>query len=109
MGLLDALRDPQFRRDVGTNANQLAQSMSNTAAGTVTAPVDAIAWLLRKARVPVPQNPIGGSDWAMQQGLMQEVPEGMPKIAGETLGLLAPMMGTKEGAKKVASILRNKK
>jgi hypothetical protein len=30
MGLIDALRDPQFRRDVGANANQLAQSMSNT-------------------------------------------------------------------------------
>jgi hypothetical protein len=109
MGLLDALRDPQFRRDVGTNANQLAQSMSNTAAGTVTAPVDAIAWLLRKGRVPVPQNPIGGSEWATQQGLMADVPEGMPKMAGETLGLIAPMAGTDAASKKIAMLLRGNK
>jgi hypothetical protein len=106
MGLLDALRDPQFRRDVGTNANQLAQSMSNTAASTVTAPVDAIAWLLRKGRIPVPQNPIGGSEWAAQQGLMADVPDGLPKAAGETLGLLAPMAGTKEASAKIAQGLR---
>ena len=105
MGLLDALRDPQFRRDVGKNAGQLAQSMSNTAAGTVTAPVDALAWLLRRGGLNI-QNPMGGSDWAAQQGLTQPVPEGMPKMAGETLGLLAPMAGTKEASAKIAQGLR---
>jgi hypothetical protein len=106
MGLLDALRDTQFRRDLGTNARQLGQSMSNTAASTVTAPADALAWLLRKAKVPVPQNPIGGSDWAMRQGFMADVPDGAPKLAGETLGLLAPMAGTQQGAAAVARGLR---
>jgi hypothetical protein len=80
--------------------------MSNTAASTVTAPVDAIAWLLRRARVPVPENALGGSDWARQAGLLADVPDGLPKVAGETLGLLAPMMGTKEGAAAVAKGLR---
>jgi hypothetical protein len=102
MGILDALRDPEFRRDVGYNANQLAQSMSNTVAGSITEPVNALAWLLRKSGLPIPQNPIGGSDWAAQQGLTREVPEGLPKAAGETLGLITPMAGTQQGAAAVA-------
>jgi hypothetical protein len=105
MGLLDALRDPQFRRDLKTNAGQLAQSMSNTAASTVTAPVDAISWLLSKGGLDI-KNPVGGSDWAKLKGLTQDVPEGLPKVAGETLGLLAPLMGTKEGAAATARTLR---
>jgi len=106
MGLLEAFRDPQFRRDLGTNAGQLGQSMSNTAASSVTAPVDAIAWLLRRARIPVPENALGGSEWARQAGLLADVPDGLPKVAGETLGLLAPMAGTQQGAAAVAKGLR---
>jgi len=106
MGLLEALRDPQFRSDLGTNARQLGQSASNTIAESVTMPVDALAWLLRRSRVNVPQNPIGGSDWAKQQGLMADVPQGAPKMAGEALGLLAPMAGTKEASAKIAQGLR---
>jgi hypothetical protein len=83
--------------------------MSNTAASTVTAPVDAIAWLLRRARVPVPENALGGSDWARQAGLLADVPDGLPKVAGETLGLLAPMAGTDAASKKIAMLLRGYK
>jgi hypothetical protein len=71
-------------------------------------PVDALAWLLRRGRVNVPQNPVGGSDWAKQQGLMADVPAGAPKMAGEALGLLAPLMGTKQGTEAILQILRNK-
>jgi hypothetical protein len=73
MGLLDA-----------------AQAASNTVAGNVSAPVDLIAWLLRKAGVPVPEAPVGGSDWMARQGLTREVQPGVSKLAGETFGLLAP-------------------
>lgn len=108
MGLLEALRDPQFRSDLGTNARQLGQSASNTIAEGVTMPVDALAWLLRRGRVQVPQNPVGGSDWAKQQGLMADVPAGAPKMAGEALGLLAPMAGTKQGQQALMKRLRQK-
>jgi hypothetical protein len=63
--------------------------MSNSAADTVAAPVDGIAWLLRKAGVNV-GDPVGGSDWMAQQGLTAPVEQGASRVAGETLGLLAP-------------------
>lgn len=106
MGLLEALRDPQFRKDLGTNAGQLGQSMSNTIAGSATIPVDVLSMLLRRARIPVPDNALGGSEWAKQIGLMAEVPEGMPKAAGETLGLLAPVAGTQQGTQALMQMLR---
>jgi hypothetical protein len=106
MGLLDALRDPRFRRDVGTNAGLLAQSMNNTVAEGVSVPVDAIAWALRKGGMNISSAPIGGSDWMAKHGLTKEVPDGLPKLAGETLGLLAPMMGTQQGAAAAARGLR---
>lgn len=106
MGLLEALRDPQFRKDLGTNAGQLGQSMSNTIAGSATIPVDVLSMLLRRARVPIPENPLGSSEWARQVGLTQEVPNGMPKTAGETLGLLAPVAGTQQGTQALMQMLR---
>ena len=53
-GLLDDILG--YGRDV-------AQGASNSIAGNVSAPVDGLAWLLRKAGVPMPSNPVGGSDW----------------------------------------------
>lgn len=103
--LLEILSDPQFQRDVKKNAGDLAQSASNTIAETVTTPVDLAAWLLRKSGVPVPQNPVMGSDWAKQKGFMPQVDSGTPKLAGEALGLLAPLMGTKQGAQATARYL----
>ena len=44
MGLLD-------------QAHSFAQGASNGVAGSLTGPVDGLAWLLRKAGVPVPQAP----------------------------------------------------
>jgi hypothetical protein len=66
------------------------QAMSNSAAGTVSGPVDGIAWLLRKAGIPVPQNALGGSDWMRSQGLMAPVEQGVGQVLGETAGLLSP-------------------
>jgi hypothetical protein len=102
MGLLDALQDPTFRADVGKNAKNLLQSTSNTLAENVSMPVDAMAWILRKAGVPIPENPTMGSDWMRQNGLTAAVQPGPSAMAGETLGLLAPMSATKQGAAAVA-------
>lgn len=54
------------------------QSASNSAASNVSAPVDGLAWLLRKAGVPVPQNPLLGSDWMAEKGLTK--PLGNPLL-----------------------------
>jgi hypothetical protein len=69
-----------------------AQSASNSAASNLSAPVDAIAWALRKAGLPIPENAVGGSDWMEKKGLTAPVKEGIPKMAGEVLGGLAPVV-----------------
>ena len=48
------------------------QGASNSAASNVSAPVDGLAWLLRKAGLPIHSNPIGGSDWMAQKGFTAE-------------------------------------
>ena len=67
------------------------QSASNTAASNLSAPVDGINWLLKKVGVPVSNAPYGGSDWMAQQGLTKPVAQSAASLAGETMGLLAPM------------------
>jgi len=67
-----------------------AQSASNSAASGLSAPVDLIAWALRKAGADVP-TPIGGSDWMEQKGLTKPVEQGVPQVIGETIGGLAPV------------------
>jgi hypothetical protein len=106
MGLLDALRDPQFRSDVGTNTRNLFQQASNNAASNVTAPIDIMAWLLRKGGVPVPQNPMGGSEWAKDAGFTREVPDGAPKVAGDTLGMLALLLGAGKSKEIAGGLLK---
>lgn len=66
------------------------QAASNSAASNVSAPVDAIAWLLKKAGIDV-GTPVGGSDWMEQRGLTKSVQQSGASVAGEALGLLAPM------------------
>ena len=77
MGLLDQL-------------NSFAQGASNSVAGGVSAPVDGIAWLLRKAGVPVPTNPVGGSDWMAQQGLTAQPKQHLAGLLGEGIGGAMP-------------------
>ena len=77
MGLLDQL-------------SSFAQGASNSVAGGVSAPVDGIAWLLRKAGVPVPTNPVGGSDWMAQQGLTAQPKQHLAGLLGEGIGGAMP-------------------
>ena len=77
MGLLD-------------QAHSFAQGASNGVAGSLTGPVDGLAWLLRKAGVPVPEAPMGGSDWMRNVGLMQEPKERIAGLLGEGIGLALP-------------------
>lgn len=70
-------------------ANDLDQSVSNAIAGGVSAPVDLIAWALRKAGVPGLEKPVMGSDWMREKGLTAPVKSQGAAIVGETLGNLA--------------------
>jgi hypothetical protein len=91
--LAELLRDKQFRLDVGNNTRDFFQSASNTAASNITAPVDGLAWLLRKAGVNVPQAPIGGSNWAQNAGLMAEPKNknSLASLLGEGAGNTIPL------------------
>lgn len=95
MGLLDAFKDKQFRDDVADNGMNFLRSASNAAATNVTGPVDMLAWALRKAGLPIPDAPLGGSQWAKNAGLLAETQRNPSWLAGETLGLLSPALFAK--------------
>lgn len=68
------------------------QSASNTVAGNVAGPVDLIAAGLNKVGVPVGNAPVGGTEWMRQKGLWRDVEQSPASVAGETFGLLGPML-----------------
>lgn len=68
------------------------QAASNAVASNVSGPVDGLSWLLRKAGVPVPEAPVGGTDWMERQGLLRQVQPSAASVAGETVGLLSPTL-----------------
>lgn len=76
-GLLGALRD-------------VGQGASNSVAATVSGPVDMLAWLLSKGGVPVPSNPMLGSEWMRQQGLTAEPQNKVAGLLGEAGGSVLP-------------------
>lgn len=81
-----------------------AQAASNTAASTVSGPLDLIAAALRYGGVPVPENAFGGSKWMAERGLTQEVEQGVPRVVGETLGMVGPALAT-QFAPQIASVV----
>ena len=74
-------------------SKNFAQSASNSVASNVSAPVDGLAWLLKKAGVPMPTNPMGGSDWMAEKGLTRPVNQNsLSGLLGEFAGLAGPMV-----------------
>lgn len=82
------------------------QSASNTVASNVSAPVDGINWLLRKAGLPVSDQPMGGTDWMEQRGLTKPVAQSTASLAGETVGLLSPMMAVAKAPQIARGLLQ---
>ena len=82
------------------------QAASNAVAGNVAGPVDILSFLLRKAGMPVPENPIGGSNWMTQKGLMAPVRQGASQVIGETAGLLGPAMVSQFGPQIARGLLK---
>lgn len=95
MGLLDFANDKQSQEDMLANFLNMLRAANNTAASSVSGPVDLIAAGLGKAGMNIPM-PMGGSKWMENAGLVSPVTPGPSQIAGDTIGLLAaPMMGMK--------------
>jgi hypothetical protein len=86
------------RKQIIDALRNTAQSASNMVAENVSMPMDAIAWALRKAGVPV-EKPMFGSDWMKEKGVTPPVKEGASKVIGDTIGMISPMGLTKQGAK----------
>ena len=105
MSLLGALQDKQFWRDVGGNTADLAQSASNSAATNVSAPVDLITWLMNKAGANI-KEPVGGSDWMKRVGLTRQVADSPAAMAGDTLGMIAPMLMIEKAPQAANSLLQ---
>lgn len=66
------------------------QAASNSAASTVSGPVDLIAAGLRAGGVPVPRNAFLSSEWMAERGLTKQPQNALMRVAGETAGLVAP-------------------
>jgi hypothetical protein len=83
------------------------QGASNSAASSVGVPVDAIAWLLRKAGAGglIGNAPVGGSDWLRQKGLTAEAP-GLAGLLGESVGGVAPMLAAAKAPQIAGGLLQ---
>jgi hypothetical protein len=88
--IAETAKSPSFRMDEFLN---FLQSASNAAASNISGPVDILQLLLQKSGLPV-SNAVGSSDWMKSRGLMRDVPQSAATLAGETLGMISPMMVT---------------
>lgn len=68
------------------------QGASNAAASNISGPVDLIGMGLRKLGVPVPQNALLSSQWMEERGLTRKPKNALAAMAGETVGLLSPVV-----------------
>ena len=64
-----------------------AQGASNSIASNVSAPVDLLAMMLRKAGVPVPNDPVMGARWMAERGLTPRPENKMAGLLGDATGL----------------------
>lgn len=82
------------------------QGASNAALSNLTGPVDLLALLLRKGGVPIPEAPMGGSEWAKRAGLYREPENKMLGMLGEGVGLAAPFVGVAKAPQIAAGMLQ---
>lgn len=90
----------------GNSLRDFLQGMSNSAASNVSAPVDGLAWLLRKAGVDVGDSPVGGSDWMRQRGLTAEPQNKLAGLLGESIGGVAPMLTAAKAPQIAGALLK---
>lgn len=93
MGLIEALRDPQFGRDVKQGILDAANR--GAVAGTIGAPVDLVTLAMRPFGY-AEKSPIGGSEWIGKK--MHEagmVSENRNPVAESLASVAIPSMGVK--------------
>jgi len=105
MGLLSAIQDEQFWRDVAKNGRGLLQGASNAVASNITGPVDLINAGMGLLGMPISREPVGGEAWARKKGLTAAAP-GAAGLAGETLGLVGPMVVAGKAPQVAAGLLK---
>lgn len=82
------------------------QGASNAAASNLSAPVDGIAWLLRKAGLDI-KNPVGGSDWMAAKGLTAVPTNRIAGLLGESFGGVAPIFAAAKAPQIAAGLLKS--
>ena len=82
------------------------QGASNSAASNVSAPIDGLNWLLRKAGMPVSDKPFLGSDWMAQKGLTVQPQNKMAGLLGESFGGVAPIVAAAKAPQIARGLLQ---
>jgi len=83
-----------------------AQGASNSAATNLSIPVDAIAWLLRKGGMNIPNNPVGGSDWMAEKGFTPEPKNKLAGLLGDVAGFAAPLAAVSKAPQIAKGLLQ---
>jgi len=91
---------------MGNKLIDFMQGASNAAASNVSAPVDGLAWLMRKAGINVGDSPMGGSNWMRAKGLTAEPQNRLAGILGESLGGVAPMLAAAKAPQIANGLLK---
>lgn len=82
------------------------QGASNSVASNVSAPVDGLAWLLRKAGLQIPDAPMGGSDWMAKKGLTAQPQSRNMGLLGEAIGGVVPMLAAAKAPQIARGLLQ---
>jgi len=82
------------------------QGASNAAAMNVAGPIDGIAWILRRIGMPIPDDPVMGSEWLKRHGVIVE-PQSRPAgLLGEVTGAMMPVVVPMHAASIAKGLLR---
>ena len=81
------------------------QGASNAAASNISAPVDGLAWLLRKAGMDI-NMPVGGSDWMRKKGLTAEPKNKWAGLLGESVGGISPLLAAAKAPQIAGGLLK---
>ena len=82
------------------------QGASNSAASNVSAPIDGLNWLLRKAGMPVSEKPFLGSDWMAEKGLTVQPQNRNAGLLGEAIGGVLPIVAAAKAPQIAKGLLQ---
>jgi hypothetical protein len=87
-------------------AMDFLQGASNAAASTVSGPVDLLAFALRKAGFPVPEDPVLGAKWMADRGITVQPQNQVAGMLGETAGMVVPIAAAAKAPQIAAGMLQ---